>query len=415
MPSETRLALLTDRLRLFQDHLRGDPGAHILRLRPGADGYGAYSAIRSRGPLVRSRRGLLFTATWSTANAILRSGDFGAVPTMVSGQKGGRMDEDFVHPLDEAFFSLDPPRHTRLRAAVTPWFSPDRLKKLIEHMEEDVDDCLRPLAGQDGVDLVGTLAEPVPITTVCRLLGVPRQDVPLFTRWGRDVAATLDGPRSPRDFRRTRRVYTEMTRYFRRHAWAERDNAEGLMTGLAAHCPTRLSERDVIATCGMMLLAGFVTTVNLIGNALCALLLDPHQKERSAGDWSAIVEETLRHSSPVQYVVRRARRTTDVQGHRVTAGTPVVVLLAGANRDPSVFEHPDEFNVHRPGAGRHLTFGAGIHYCLGVSLARAEARTVLSRFFEYYPEATLAGAITPRPSRVLHGPARLPVRLTARS
>ncbi|MFF6824791.1 cytochrome P450 [Streptomyces longwoodensis] len=90
----------------------------------------------------------------------------------------------------------------------------------------------------------------------------------------------------------------------------------------------------------------------------------------------------------------------------------MVVLLAGANRDPSVFGRPDEFDVRRRDASRHLTFGAGIHYCLGASLARAEAQTVLRRFFERYPGATLAADATPRQSRVLHGPARLPVRLT---
>jgi cytochrome P450 len=412
MPDDTAAALLAARIRLLQDDLRGDLGAHILRLRPGTDGYASYAAVRARGPLVRSRRGLLFTATWTTANAVLRSGDFGTVPTMVSGQNGNRVTEDLVHPLDEAFFSLDPPRHTELRATVAPWFTRDRLQKVTEHLEEDIDARLRGLAGRGSVDLVSTLAEPVPVTTVCRLLSLPVEDMPLITRWGRHVAALLDGPRTRADVRRIQRVYTEMTRYFRLHASAGR-STEGLMTGLTERCPGLLSERDVIATCGMMLLAGFVTTVNLIGNALQALLQEPRRREEAAGNWAAVVEETLRHSSPVQYVVRRARTTTEVDGHKVTAGTPVVVLLAGANRDPAVFERPDDFEVNRPGPSRHLDFGAGIHYCLGATLARTEAQTVLRRFFEYYPDATPAAGRVARPSRVLYGPARLPVHLNS--
>ncbi|MFF5106878.1 cytochrome P450 [Streptomyces sp. NPDC000134] len=413
MPSESAMALFTDRLRLLGDDLRGDPGARVLRLRPGMDGRASYAAVRAHGPLVRSRRGLLFTATWTTANAVLRSGEFRAVPTMVSGRSGGHADADFVHPLDEAFFSLNPPRHTELRAMTAPWFSREQTKKVTEHLDEDVDACLRTLAGRHSVDLVSALAEPVPVTTVCRLLGLHLGDMSLFVRWGRTVAAVLDGPRSRAEWRRIRQVYSEMTHYFRRHVSARR-NAEGLVAGLAERCPHLLSERDVIATSGMLLLAGFVTTVNLIGNALHTLLRAPEHREKAAGDWAAVVEETLRHSSPVRYVVRRACEDTEVEGYTVAARTPVVVLLAGANRDPSVFERPDEFDVHRRGASRHLTFGAGIHYCLGASLARAEAQTVLRRFFERYPGATLAAGVTPRASRVLHGPAQLPVRLTGR-
>ncbi|MEV5643433.1 cytochrome P450 [Streptomyces flaveolus] len=168
-------------------------------------------------------------------------------------------------------------------------------------------------------------------------------------RWGRTVAALLDGPRSRAEVHRIHRVYAEMTRYFRQHASAPR-HPEGLIAGLAEQCPHPLGERDVIATSGMMLLAGFVTTVNLTGNALHALLGAPERREEAAGDWSAVVEETLRHSSPLRYVVRRAREDTEVEGHEVAAGTPVVVMPAGANRDPAVFDRPDECVIGRAGA-----------------------------------------------------------------
>ncbi|WP_024804997.1 cytochrome P450 [Nocardia sp. BMG51109] len=394
----------------------GDVGARILRLPPGADGHHLFREVRRRGPLVHSRKGLLFTASWTTANAILRSKDFGAVPTMVSGSNLPDWGNHLVHPLDDSFFSLDPPHHTRLRAAVAPWFARNSAPAWGTHIESVVDSCLDSLADRDSADLIRTLAEPVPVFTICRLLGVPAADLPTFTRWGHAITALMDGPRSDTEARRIRDVCAEMTDYFHRRITAtahQPGQGEGLIAGLAARCPVDMAERDVVATSGMMLLAGFATTVNLIGSGLRILLADAGQRRAARGNWGAVVEETLRHASPVQYVVRRAIRPTRVQGIRVPAHTPVVILLAGANRDPSVFAHAEDFDPTRTDVGHHLTFGTGIHYCMGTALARAEAHAVLGRFFTRFPDAAPNGPATPRPSRVLHGPATLPVRLTA--
>jgi cytochrome P450 len=394
----------------------GDIGARILCLAPGADGHRLYRQIRQRGPLVPSRDGLLFTASWAVADAILRSRDFGAVPTMVSGGDLLPRDADLVHPLDDAFFSLDPPRHTQLRAAVIPSFSRRCAAAWSAHIGQVVESRLDAIADRDSADLIQTLAEPVPLLTVCWLLGLTTTDVATFTRWADVITNLMDGPRTPEQAARIRGVCVEMTAYFRRHIATTRrqPRLKGLVADLAARCPADLDEHDVIATSGMMLLAGFATTVNLIGSGLHALISDPRQRSAADGNWDAVVEEALRHSGPVQYVVRRAKRPTTISGIHIPVRTPVVILLAAANRDPSVFAHPDRFDPSRGNLGQHLSFGTGIHYCIGTSLARAETRTVLSRFFTRYPNATLSGPATPRPSRVLHGPCTLPVQLNTR-
>lgn len=414
MRSDGRLSHTAARARLWADDLRGDLGARLLRLPPGSDGHALHDAIRGQGPFVRSRRGLLFTASYAAGSHVLRSDAFGVAPTGVS-----RHDTDSdgalqVHPLDDAFLRFDPPRHTQLRRLVTPGFSHRRLGELTARIEQTADGLLDRLASRPHADLVSEYAEPIPIHTICHLLGLPPADAPRFTAWGRLLATVLDGPRTPRATQRLHRVIADMSGYFQhriRHPAAA--DGEALIDALARRCPADLAAEDVIATSGMLLLGGFTTTAHLIGNAAHALLRQPSGTDaRHHTGHADVVEESLRHDSPVRYTVRVARTDTEVCAHPIRSGTPVVVLLAGANRDPAVFQHPHAFDTSRTNARSHLAFGAGIHFCLGAALARVQAETALTKLFDRFPHARLDGPVRMQPSRVLHGPTRLPVRLS---
>jgi cytochrome P450 len=183
---------------------------------------------------------------------------------------------------------------------------------------------------------------------------------------------------------------------------AARDEGEGL------------NDLELRATAGLVLAAGFETTVNLLGNGIDLLARNPDQLSTLTTTpdlWPAAVDEILRLESPVQMTARRAKCETEVAGADVSAGDIVLLFLAGANRDPAMFDDPDTFDVTRDNANRHLSFSGGRHFCLGAALARAEGEVGLRTLFERYPALSIAGAGTRRDTRVLRGWASLPVHL----
>ena len=177
---------------------------------------------------------------------------------------------------------------------------------------------------------------------------------------------------------------------------------------------TRLDETELQAIAGLVLAAGFETTVNLLGNGIRMLLDAPTHldKLRQRPElWPNAVEEVLRLDSPVQLTARVALRDVEVAGTQINRGEVVVIYLGAANRDPSVFPAPHHFDIERPNAGRHLAFSGGRHFCLGAALARAEGEVGLRTFFERFPEVQAAGSGRRRDTRVVRGWSTLPVTL----
>ncbi|BCI88191.1 hypothetical protein NIIDMKKI_33970 [Mycobacterium kansasii] len=177
---------------------------------------------------------------------------------------------------------------------------------------------------------------------------------------------------------------------------------------------THLDDDELHAVAGLVLVAGFETTVNLLGNGIRMLLDMPEHLEtlrRRPDLWPNTVEEILRLDSPVQLTARVARTDVELAGVPINRGEMVVICLAGANRDPSVFPDPHRFDIERANAGRHLAFSTGRHFCLGAALARAEGEVGLRTFFERFPEVRAAGAGSRRDTRVLRGWSTLPVTL----
>ncbi|HET7173654.1 MAG TPA: cytochrome P450 [Nocardioidaceae bacterium] len=399
---------------------RGDPVARLMLSATKADPYPLYARLRQRG-LVRSPLGVLAAADHATVSAVLRDRRFSSSPVH---QRGYRPP---AYPTDDPraglpaadLLTMDPPDHTRLRRLVTSAFTPRAIAGLEPWIRGVTERLLTAADARAGFDLVDALAFPLPISVICRLLGVPAEDRAQFRAWGHDVAASLDPQTAAAAQAQTRAAELALTGYLRELVRKRRANPDdSILSALIAaeEQGDRLSSGEVVSMALLLLVAGFETTVNLIGNGTVALLGDPASWDRLRQDPALIpgsVEEMLRYDSPVQLTSRTAVEEVEVGGRVVAAGQSVLVSIGGANRDPGVFEHPDEFRTDRSNAGQHLSFSLGIHHCLGASLARLEGRIAIEELTRRYPALELAAPPTRRPLLVLRGFESVPVRATS--
>lgn len=299
------------------------------------------------------------------------------------------------------FLFLDPPDHTRLRKLVSKAFAPKVVSALQPDIRSLVDGLLDRVAEKGRFEVVEDFAYPLPVAVICRLLGVPLEDEPQFSRASALLAQALD-PFStitgvpPEVANERQRAGTWLREYF--HGLIDRRRSrpgDDLLSGLIAveESGDQLTEEEIVSTCNLLLIAGHETTVNLIGNAMLAMLRNPDQWTALGADSGrapSIVEETLRYDPPVQLAGRIALADMVIGGIEVPAGDVMMLLLAGANRDPAEFDRPDVFDPDRKGL-RHLGFGRGAHYCLGAPLARLEAGVALSAVTARFPNARLDG------------------------
>jgi cytochrome P450 len=403
-------------LRVFR--WRGDPVARLMAPETKLDPYPLYGDLR-REPLVRSPLGPWASASHATVTAVLRDRRFSASPTHRKGY------EPPSYPPGDPraalatgdLLTMDPPDHTRIRRLVSRAFSPKVVADLEPWIREVVDGLLTPLDPGAGFDVIDALAFPLAIAVICHLLGVPAEDQASFREWGHDLAATLE-PQSSAALRSQSRA-AELALHGYLSALVDRRRADPddslLSTMLVAEEDgDRLSSDELVSTALLLLIAGFETTVNLIGNATVALLRSPDQWGRLCEEptlIAAAVEETLRYDSPVQMTSRVATEDVELVGATIPQGASILVALGGANRDPDVFEEPDTFRLDRSQPAPHLAFSLGIHRCLGLALARLEARVALEELVRRYPRLELADAPTRRPLLVLRGFASIPVRI----
>jgi len=253
---------------------------------------------------------------------------------------------------------------------------------------------------------------------IADLLGVREEDRGRLLALGNEAAVTLDPGLTWRQFRRAEKALREMHTWFRAHV--ERiaaDPGDDLISQLTLlEGEDRLTPVELHQVGLLVLAAGFETTVNLIGNAVA--LLDGHPEQlrwlqANPDGWGNAVDEVLRHQSPVQLTLRIALRETEVAGKRFEPGHGILLYLGGANRDPAVFTDPAAFDVTRANADQHIGFSAGVHFCLGASLARLETAVALRALYERHPDLHVAGRTERRGTRVLRGYERLPVRTSA--
>jgi cytochrome P450 len=402
-------------LRFHQ--LRGDPVARLMRPESKADPYPLYADIRRRG-LVRSRLGIWVTSSHATAASVLKDRRFSSSPSHERGYRPPSYPPgDPRADLPNAdLLTMDPPDHTRLRRLVSGAFSPRVIAGLEPWIRDITGRLLTEADAGAGFDLIDALAFPLPIAVICHLLGVPAQDQASFRAWGHDVATTLDLQSAPTVESRTRSSELALTAYLRELVRKRRaDPDDSLLSALVAaeEEGDRLSPDELVSTALLLLVAGFETTVNLIGNGTVALLghQEHWQQLREEPEVvPAAVEELLRYDSPVQMTSRIAAEDVGVDGAVIPRGASIIVVIGGANRDPDVFEEPDRLRIDRPDASRHLSFSLGIHHCLGAPLARLEARIAIEELTRRYPPLEMAGMPIRRPLLVLRGFEHVPVR-----
>ena len=407
----------------------GDPQARLIADPAVRENPGAFAdELRDKGPLIRCRA-VLMTVDHGVAHELLRSDDFrvtelgGNLPKPLR-WIAEKTDPGLLHPLrPPSLLSVEPPDHTRYRKLVSSVFTPRAVATLRERVEETATTLLDQLEGDtDVVDIVDRYCSQLPVAIIGDILGVPDEDRPRILHFGEMGAPSLDIGLSWQQFQQVNEGIVGFNSWLAGHLQQLRRNpGDDLMSQIikASDEGPRLNSDELQALAGLVLAAGFETTVNLLGNGIRMLLDAPEHLETLAARpqlWPNAVEEILRLESPVQMSARIACKDTDVAGTRVRQDELVVLHLAGANRDPNVFTDPHRFDIERDNAGRHLSFSGGRHFCLGAALARAEGEVGLRTFFERFPDARLAGIGSRRDTRVLRGWSSLPVTLgTARA
>jgi cytochrome P450 len=396
---------------------RGDPVAMLMRPETKVDPYPLYAEMRARG-LVRSPLGPWVTARHETAANILRDRRFSTSPVHRRGYRPPAYppgDPRAQLPVTD-MLTADPPDHTRLRRLVSSALTPKAISGLEPWIRAATDRCLESVDARAGFDLIDTLAYPLPIAVICHLLGVPTEDETKFGAWGREISTALEPQSAPNGESQTRAAELAVTAYLQELVREQRaDPDDSLLSTLIAaeEEGDRLSPAELVSTAALLLIAGFITTVNLIGNGTVALLAEHEQWARLREEPAlvpAAVEELLRYDSPVQITSRNATEDVEVDGVVIPKGASVIVAIGGANRDPEAFDEPEVLRVDRPDASRHLSFSLGMHHCIGAVLARLEGRIAVEELTRRYPALVLAATPTRRPLLTLRGFESVPVR-----
>ncbi len=380
------------------------------------DPYPIHESFRARGPLVPTYAGFLATADYDLCHELVRSRKYGVRDPETNVVHGQIFSDD---SMDRSMLGVNPPEHTRLRRLAAPGFSPKLMRSYEASIEKRVGALIDEVATRDRFDLVHDIAAPLPIGVISDLLGLQDTDAGTFEKYGEVMASALDGVQSFGHARRLATAAGRLERVFDRlFELRRREPRDDLVTSLVtAHDEDRMTSRELVAMCQVLLVAGFETTVNLISNAALALHRTPGAWQRLGADpalASLAVEETLRFDSPVQRTIRVALEDTELAGRPMTRGTWVVVLIGGANRDPAVFDRPNEFVIDRfsdPATPDHLAFSGGTHFCLGAPLARLEATIVLRQLAERLPGLRLPDEPRMRRSTSVRGPASLAAAL----
>ncbi|HWC38147.1 MAG TPA: cytochrome P450 [Acidimicrobiales bacterium] len=386
------------------------------------DPYSRYRTLRERDPVHHSPLGVWMLFRYDHILGLLRDPSLSvepenATPTMrtqmfqeVAGERARR---------PRSILSLDPPDHTRLRRLVSKAFTPKRVESLRPRIQQLVDEALDAAAAKPTMDVVADLAYPLPFTVICELLGMPEGEREHIREASHTLAGTLDPVVAPADIEDALAASDLIRSYVSEVvAWKRAQPADDLLSALveAEEEGDKLSERELLDQVVLLYIAGHETTVNLIGNGTLALLRHRAAYQELARDPALAVnavEELLRYDSPVQFSRRITLVDLELGGQRIEAGSFVLTCLGSANHDPDRWGgDADDLSLTRPGAAQHLSFGNGIHHCLGAALARLEAQAALSALSRRFPAAELGDDPVAWNGRiVLRGLDRLPISL----
>ncbi len=366
-----------------------------------ADPYPTYRRLREKDPIHRMR----LVDGW----AVTRYEDVEQI--LLDHQRfsnWGAGAGDRVYTRDRSMLDLDPPDHTRLRSLVSKAFTPRSVTALKPRIEEIVDELLDGVDGERRFDLIDSFAFPLPVIVIAEMLGVPAQDLEQFKDWSNDIVVSLEPVQTRAQRERFRRSEQELYQYFEGIIdQRRRDPQDDLVSALLAaeEEGDRLSHGELLATLLLLLVAGNETTRNLIGNGMFALLRNPGELNRLKEQPELIdsaIDELLRYDSPVQLDGRTLVEDVEMGGKRMRAGQQVVAVVGAANRDPAAFSEPDRLDIGRQEKS-HISFGRGIHYCLGASLAKLEGQIAFASLLERFSSIRLAAEPRQRKQVVLRG------------
>ena len=307
--------------------------------------------------------------------------------------------EAIIRSLSQTMLLLDPPAHTRMRGLVAKAFTAKRMEALRPRIETIVDELIDRAIERGSMDVIADFAHKLPVTVICDMLGIPESDRDPFLRESTVRGRILDPtPLTREELDESNAASASNAEYFGRlFAYRRANPGDDLTSGLLAarEADDSLTDEEIIANIGLLFGAGHETTTNLIGNGVLALHRNPAQLDRLRADASLTpnaVEEVLRYDSPVQLTGRVALTDVEFGSEKIARGEEVIALLGAANHDPAAYEgDPDALDVGRPGV-RAISFGGGIHFCLGAQLARIEGEVAFRKLIERLPGLRLVDA-----------------------
>jgi cytochrome P450 len=384
------------------------------------DPYPHYERMRSTDPMHLSPYGMYVASRHAEVSLVLRDKRFGKdfVDRTVRRYGPDVMEEPIFRSMRHWMLQQDPPDHTRLRGLVVKAFTARRVEDMRPRIQAIVDETLDRIAPRGHMDMIEDFAFRLPVTIICDMLGIPAEHREAFYTGSRNGGRLLDPvPLSPAEIAEANTASTMSAMYFQQlFELRRRQPGDDLTTQLvqAEEDGSKLSNEELTANIVLLFGAGHETTVNLIGNGLLALHRNPDQLALLKANPALItnaIEEFLRYDSSVQMTGRVALEDIDdLGGKKIPKGETVLCLLGSANRDPAVYpDRPDRLDIVRPNV-RPLSFGGGIHFCLGAQLARIEAEVAIATLLRRLPDLRLDDAQTPewRPTFVLRGLKRLP-------
>ncbi|MBI5264166.1 MAG: cytochrome P450 [Bradyrhizobium sp.] len=384
------------------------------------DPYPAYERLRSTDPMHLTAFGAFVASRHAEVSLVLRDKRFGKdyIERTIRRYGPKIMEEPVFRSMSHWMLQQDPPDHSRLRGLVVKAFTARRVEDMRPRIQEIVDQTIDAVIDRGHMDLIEDFAFRLPVTIICDMLGIPEEHREIFYKGSRDGGRLLDPvPLSPEEIRQANAANAMAQMYFQQLFELRRRNpGDDLTTQLvqAEEDGAKLSNEELTANIILLFGAGHETTVNLIGNGLLALHRHPDQLELLRANPELIqnaIEEFLRYDSSVQMTGRVALKDVkDVGGRRIAKGEAVLCLLGSANRDPAVYpDQPDRLDITRPNV-KPMSFGGGIHHCLGAQLARIEAEIAIATLLRRLPHLRIDDIENPewRPTFVLRGLKRLP-------
>jgi cytochrome P450 len=388
-----------------------------------ADPYPVYARMRERDPVYRSPSGcwVLFRHRDCAAALQDRRLGHGSVSRPDLGSFSDGLEERSARAgrLPAIFAGMDPPDHTRIRRVAGKGFTPPALERLVPRIQSIVDELVDTALGKGEIDVLADLSAPLSLTVLAEILDIPVGDREQFQQWVWHFIRGIDPSwtKTEQDVQRRHQAVDEMLDYFRA-LLAERRAAPGadFISSLvrAENGDLPLTEDEVLGTCVLLLVAGFDSSTQLVGNGLHALLTHPAELARLRADPILVepaIEETLRWAPPASFTVRTALTDLEIAGHRIGERERVLILILAGNRDPEVFANPDDLDAGRI-SNPHLSFGRGIHHCLGAPLARLEGRLAFGTLLRRARQIDLTGGTPQLRQNVLQrGFTSLPIAL----